>query len=84
MRVYTRALKQIPESCEFTLVLLCGKDIPHGLLMSVKHNILINQEKKKSFHLAEHKYQSFGSHTSSNATLKSIFIRDQDQGGALT
>lgn len=47
MRVYTRALKQIPESCEFTLVLLCGKDIPHGLLMSVKHNILINQGKKK-------------------------------------
>jgi len=51
MRVYTRALKQIPESCEFTLGLLCGKDIPHGLLMSVKHNI--NQKKKKiSFHLA--------------------------------
>lgn len=47
MRVYTRALKQIPESCEFTFVLLCGKDIPHGLLMSVKHNILINQGKKK-------------------------------------
>lgn len=48
MRVYTQALKQIPESCEFTLVLLCVKDIPHGLLMSVKHNILTSQKKRTS------------------------------------
>lgn len=47
MRVYTQALKQIPESCEFTLVLLCVKDIPHGLLMSVKQHTYKSERKKK-------------------------------------
>lgn len=47
MRVYTQALKQIPESCEFTLVLLCVKDIPHGLLMSVKQHTYKSERKEK-------------------------------------